>query len=146
MGPSRPMNMSAVSRSCPAVPTCAVIPVDSPTVEKAEITSNRTWSRVNGVSISIRMVEPTTVATDRSATLSAWRWGPRGMCRKNAVTLVSPRTSVRMTNSSTAKVVTLMPPAVPAGPPPMNMSTFVPSSVSVLSAPGSMLLKPAVRV
>ena len=48
--------------------------------------------------------------------------------------------------NSTAKVVTLIPPAVPAGPPPMNMSAVIPNWVASVVAPMSMELKPAVRV
>ena len=50
-----------------------------------------------------------------------------------------------MMNSRTAKVVTLMPPAVPALPPPMNIRTSVPSSVSGCRSPVLTLSKPAVR-
>ena len=47
---------------------------------------------------------------------------------------------------STANVVTLMPPAVPAGPPPMYIRTSMPTQVSSCSCPMSTELKPAVRV
>ena len=42
-------------------------------------------------------------------------------------------------------MVTLIPPAVPADPPPMNINTSEPRRVPELSCPGSKLLKPAVR-
>ncbi len=62
------------------------------------------------------------------------------------VELGSPRTSASIAAASTAKVVTLMPPAVPALPPPMNISAQVISSVAFSSAPMSMALKPPLRV
>ena len=51
------------------------------------------------------------------------------MRRPKAVASASPRTSAKITKNSSMNVVTLMPPAVPADPPPMNMSISVPSSV-----------------
>ena len=58
----------------------------------------------------------------------------------------SPRSSVIMMKNSTANVVTLMPPAVPAGPPPMNIRMSMPSQVSSCIRPMSTELNPAVRV
>ena len=62
------------------------------------------------------------------------------------LTAASPRSSVHMMKNNTAKVVTLMPPAVPAGPPPMNIKTSIPSQVSSCIWPMSTELNPAVRV
>ena len=47
--------------------------------------------------------------------------------------------------SSTANVVILIPPAVPAGPPPINMSTSIPTRLARI-CPMSIQLKPAVLV
>lgn len=60
--------------------------------------------------------------------------------------LGSPRTSASMAAASTANVVTLMPPVVPALPPPTNISMQVISSVDASSAPMSTELNPAVRL
>ena len=51
-----------------------------------------------------------------------------------------------MMKNSTANVVTLMPPAVPAGPPPMNIRMSIPTHVSSFICPMSTELNPAVRV
>ena len=90
-------------------------------------------------------VAVTTSPTESSATVSACRTTRSPMRRSKACTSRSPRTSAQMTKNSSTKVVTLMPPAVPAEPPPMNISTTVISSVPSLTAPKSMELKPAVR-
>ena len=62
------------------------------------------------------------------------------------LTAPSPRSSVAMMKNSTANVVTFIPPAVPAGPPPMNISASMPSHVSSRISPMSTELNPAVRV
>ena len=61
-------------------------------------------------------------------------------------TAASPRTSVTMMNSSTANVVILMPPPVPAGPAPMNMKTSWANQVCVCISAVSSELNPAERV
>ena len=119
------------------MPTCAVMPVDSPTVAKAETTSKSTWSRVKSASAAAAARWSRRRRRRRAARRSAPGAGPRAGCAgRRRWRCSSPRTSLRMTNSRTAKVVTLMPPAVPALPPPMNISTSVPSSVSGLSVAG----------
>ena len=97
------------------------------------------------MSRSIIPAEAKTVATASSATVSAWRCASSGMRRLNPLALRSPRISATITNRRTAKVVTLMPPAVPALPPPMNISTSQPSSVSGVRSPMSTVLKPELR-
>ena len=57
---------------------------------------------------------------------------------------VLPRTSDHSTKPSTANVVTLMPPAVDAGPAPMNISVVITSRVGSFMPPMSTVLKPAV--
>ena len=77
--------------------------------------------------------------------MSAWRCASCGMRRLKACGFRSPRISASITSRSTANVVTLMPPAVPALPPPMNISTSVPSSVSGVRSPMATVLKPPLR-
>ena len=76
----------------------------------------------------------------------AWRCTARESRLPKMCTDTSPRSSVSRMKSSTAKVVTLIPPAVPAGPPPMNIRTSIPTQVSSCICPMSTELKPAVRV
>ena len=60
-------------------------------------------------------------------------------------TSASPRICARITKPRTANVVTLIPTAVPAGPPPMNIKMLVISHDSSVKAPMSIVLNPAVR-
>jgi hypothetical protein len=57
------------------------------------------------------------------------------MERLATVTSPRPRTSFQMANASSRKAVIRMPPAVPAPPPPMNITMFVTMSVSGAAAP-----------
>ena len=53
-GPSRPTNMVAVIQRRPITVSLSVSPVDSPTVPKAEICSNRTsWKPTPGRPVSV---------------------------------------------------------------------------------------------
>ena len=56
------------------------------------------------------------------ATATLRRTEDRVMRRPNASMSRSPRASARIARTRIAKVVTLMPPAVEAEPPPTNMS------------------------
>ena len=129
IGPSRPRNIRATSTSCPAIGRSSVIPVDSPTVANADTVSNSTASSPKGVISSSATVATITSPTPASATVRAWRWMAAGSRRPSTCTVGSPRISASITNASSANVVTLIPPAVPALPPPMNISTSVISRV-----------------
>ena len=121
------------------------MPVVSPTVANADTASNSTSSVLRSVISASRIVEDTTAATDSRAIVSACRCARGSMRRRNAVVVGSPRTSAQSTKNNKANVVTLIPPAVPADPPPMNMNTSMPSQVLSCMAPMSTLLNPAVR-
>ena len=80
-------------------------------------------------------VATTTAPRPMSVTARAWRWAPSGMRRRKALTVDRPRASAATISTSTAKVVTRIPPLVPALPAPMNMRTSVTShDVSPISA------------
>ena len=68
------------------------------------------------------IVETATIVAPQSTTLTASRRMSRGMRRPNASIEGAPRASANAARKSTARVVTLMPPAVDAEPPPTNMS------------------------
>src|SRR5659263_317238 len=72
-GPSRPMNMRAARVSWWFTASWAVMPVDRPTVAKADTTSNRIWSRVKGEDIAMAIVGATTITALITATVSASR-------------------------------------------------------------------------
>ena len=111
------------------------MPVDSPTVANAEVVSNSTSRKGRSVSSVRTIVPPTTAATPSRATVVACRTTRWSMRRSKATTSSSPRTSATMTKNRTMNVVTFRPPAVPADPPPTNISMIVPSSVSSVTAP-----------
>ena len=111
------------------------MPVDRPTVAKADVVSNTTSRSGRLVSAESRIVPPPTALTPKSATVVACRTMRWSMRRSKAMTSSSPRASATMTRNSTTTVVTFSPPAVPADPPPMNISMAVPSSVSSVTAP-----------
>ena len=73
------------------------MPVDSPTVANAEMTSNSTWSRLKSVSASIRNVATATRPMPSSAMASACRWLVPGTRRRPTSTSGSPRISAHST-------------------------------------------------
>ena len=101
---------------------------------------------VKSVSHMMVAVLAMTKATAMSATVIASRCTARDSRLPNTFTAVSPRTSVTMMKKSTANVVILMPPAVPAGPPPMNIKMSITNQLVESIAAISMLLNPAVLV
>ena len=70
--PSRPINIIAVSRSLPAAPSSGVMPVESPTVPNAEVTSNRFCIKeYSGSRTHIKKVPVQTTIRDRNITVNA---------------------------------------------------------------------------
>src|SRR5688500_4854937 len=122
------------------------MPVLSPTVPNAEAHSNSTTSNAKTVMDITTNVEPTTSITASNAMVSAVRMTAELMERRPTVTSGSPRSSARITKPSSRNVVILMPPAVLALPPPMNISTVAMLSDSGLTLPQSKLLSPPDRV
>jgi len=127
--------MSAIRIQRPKAEKSAVIPVESPTVPKAESASNSVAPRSKGlVAMSVR-VQMTTAFIAMNATAKACRCASGGTRRPKALTVGSPRSSAQTMSASTAKVVTLMPPPVAALPVPTNMSMSVTRSDSVSISP-----------
>ena len=121
-------------------------PVDRPTVPKAETTSKSTSSTGYFVIWLMAIVESATVVAPQATTLSATRCTSEGMRRPNACTDGRPFASLITARASTASVVTLMPPAVDAEPPPTNMSIEAASIEDPLRSPMFTTLKPPERV
>jgi hypothetical protein len=112
-----------------------VAPVLSPAVVKAAMHSNSASAKPTWLD-AITTREPTTTAlTAITAIVRAWRWTATGTPRRNAVTSGSPRNSAQTTRNRRAKVVTLMPPATEALPPPANISISVMRSESASTSP-----------
>src|SRR5699024_1898608 len=129
IGPMRPATMSTINRHCAHAGNTEVRPVDSPTTPNAETTSNNTGSSGWSVVVNNSRVVTATSIVDRNTRLSDWRITSGDNRRPNTCTLSCARTSVTTTATITARVVTLMPPDVPALPPPTNMSMMVTSSL-----------------
>ena len=93
IGPRRPRNISPASTSGADGGSWAVMPVESPTVAKADTTSN--WTSFVGTSVvaDSTRVAMATAATESSATVSAWRMTRSPIRRWNTSTSFSPRTS-----------------------------------------------------
>ena len=121
-----------------------VTPVESPTVPNAEVISNSAGVSARSSTLIRTSVAPTTRPIASRATVSACRIRFDGSRRRNTFMSVLPRTSDHSTKPSTAKVVTLMPPAVEAGPAPMNIRVVITSRVGSFMPPMSTVLKPAV--
>ena len=67
--PILPVYITRIMTSLPATDSPGVIPVDSPTVPNAEITSNKSWIKVqSGSRIHIRNVAMQTTPRDRIVT------------------------------------------------------------------------------
>ena len=71
IGPSRPIIIKAISINCEGSLSWGVIPVDNPTVPKAENTSKRVCDKVKGVKNMIEMVELTTKMNANTTTATA---------------------------------------------------------------------------
>ncbi len=145
MVPVRPTNMSAMRTYFPASGSSGVMPVDRPTVANAEMVSKRMTSSVSPVISSRSRLDRSTAVAPTNDTATASRRVSRGMRRPNASMSRSPRASDTMAMSMTASVVTLMPPAVDAEPPPTNISASVMSQLASCMPPVSTVEKPPER-
>lgn len=142
--PTRPRYMSRMSVALPQVVSVAVIPVLIPTVLIADTTS-----KTMAVSSSGCTVQTTkTAMTDNSRfvvkTAAAFETASSSRRRPRILT---PSERVRFAlrwSRSTARVVTLIPPAVEPGHPPINIRMMVRSWLLSVSLPTSIVLKPAV--
>lgn len=121
MVPTRPMYISRISISWAESGRSAVMPVDRPTVAKAEITSKMTRSVAISVVCRMNTVPSTTTALLRTSTVMAWRWAEWLMRRPKASVSIRPRISAMTSITRIIAVPTFTPPAVPALPPPMNI-------------------------
>ena len=122
-----------------------MIPVDRPTVANAESTSNSTRDSGRSVTSSSAMHETSTMLAPVNTTAIDSRSTSRGMRRPNASMSRSPRASATIASSMTASVVTLIPPAVDADPPPTNISASWMSQLDCVMAPTSTVLNPPER-
>ena len=121
------------------------MPVERPTVAKAETVSNMILSKgCDSVSINRNMASISTmVLTMMMARDRVTIWGDR--VRPKAVTWGRLVRKARVASNTTAKVVTLIPPPVEVAPAPMNINIIMNSREAGTIWPMSTVLKPAVR-
>ena len=109
--------------------------MDSPTVPNAEITSNRSWMKVqSGSRIHIRNVAMQTTPMDRIVTTYALeRFSGEIFLRKE---LNGRFTKMLLADwTSTKKVLVLIPPPVDPGDAPTNISTHSTNSPAFVNSP-----------
>ena len=143
--PVRPANMRAAMTYLPATGSVDVMPVDRPQVAKAEMTSKRVCDSGMPVICSMAIVPTSTSSAPRRAAAIASRSVSEGRRLPKAWVSRSPRASATTARTNTAKVVTLIPPAADAEPPPMNMSPSRTSHVDWDIAPTSRVASPEDR-
>src|SRR5690606_10131517 len=112
----------------------------------AEITSKSTSATGAFVSGAITMVDRAAMVAPHAATEGAARCTPLGTRRPNASTDWRPRAADHTAMASAASVVTLMPPAVDADPPPTNISMEPATRDEPLRSPMSITENPPERV
>ncbi len=123
----------------------AVIPVESPTVAKADTTSNKILIKSNVGSVRlIKIVAKITAATEPTNTPTAFKIKDVAILRSYNKTSSFPWRIVLVQLVKTLKVVVFRPPPVPPGLAPRNISAIVINRPAVVILPISMVLKPAV--
>ena len=132
---------------CPLVLNSLVIPVESPTVQKALTSSkaNRARPKCPSVTLSKKMPKRMELAENRKALIARFN-NSTGMVEWNSSTRLRPRIVAIAFTKTKVKVEVLIPPAVDPEEPPMNMKTIRIRSVGKATAPKSTVLNPAVRV
>ena len=133
--PILPVYITRIMTSLPATDSPGVIPVDSPTVPNAEITSNKSWIKVqSGSRIHIRNVAMQTTPRDRIVTRYALeRFSGEMFLRKE---LRGRFTKILLAAcTSTKKVLVLIPPPVDPGDAPMNISTQSTNRPALVNSP-----------
>ena len=124
-GPTRPMNMVAVSTSLVASPKQGVMPVERPVVVAADTVSKaRAKKSRSGSQRHTTSNETSTKISDNAVTATARRM-VRGSIARPKISGSRPRSSARNVASITTMVVVFMPPAVEPGDPPIIISTIV---------------------
>ena len=144
-GPTLPINIKKIKISLPATLKDAVMPVERPTVAKAE-----TVSKTSGKNGS----DSVTVSTKTAAQITD---KPKPKIKKAFLTCSSGtdvflmttvrslRKNERKNANTTATVFSLTPPAVLPEAPPANITKIIKSRVAFVSEAKETVEKPAVR-
>jgi len=145
-GPILPTYIKMVIKNLPVWLSRGVIPVESPTVPKAEKASNIILSNGKGSTIRSRNNTKKIRVAERVISEVASRMLVDGILRLQMLKSLLPFKRDVMDSTSTAKVVVFIPPPVDPGDAPINISARVISIEAGLRLPVSIVLNPAVRV
>ena len=138
------MNITSIMIIFPNGERLGVIPIDRPTVPKAEKISKATGISPNDSRLSRAKIARAMTVRARKVMVIARRTVSTGIRRLNMIVLRNPLRVAMIVPMITAKVVVLIPPPVPPGLAPMNIRNKKKSSVGWVNWPMFKVLKPAV--
>src|SRR5665648_141735 len=144
-GPTLPKNMVTTSKSLLMLCRDGVIPVDKPTVPKADVTSYRTLTKsIFSTSIIIIVIIKIRTMLKLAIEMALLITSCDTFLRNMIVSLF-PLIFDAMAITIIPKVVTLMPPPVDPGAAPININRMLVILETSLSSLMGRVLKPAVR-
>ena len=144
-GPTLPINIRKINISLPATLNCAVIPVESPTVAKAETVSNAIGKNgSDSVTVNTNMAADT-IVKPKPRIRNAFFTCSSGIDIFLMMTVRSFFKNERKNAKTTATVFNLIPPAVLPEAPPTNITKIIINSVALVSEAKDTVEKPAVR-
>lgn len=143
--PTRPINMDAIKTYFPAIDILGVIPVELPTVAKADTSSKAKCSsgKLGSVNDSMSVPRKTTESEKRKIENALYSKSLGMVCLKTS-TCFFPRIVAMADRKMAAKVVVLIPPPVPPGEAPININKRNINKVGVERIAKLVVLKPAV--
>ena len=144
-GPIRPINIRNIITIFPRFVKSGVIPIDKPTVPKAENVSKAIVKKSAFSKMLNKSIPVNTIVNDKTMTDSALRAMSRLTFLLNKVRFSRLRISVTTIKTTNAKVVVLIPPAVPPGEPPINIKAIIINCVAGYNTAMFNVEKPAVR-
>lgn len=142
--PILPINIVSINIILLPVVKEEVIPVESPTVPKADIDSNNASTKLHFSNISTPVVEKITITMAVRVIVNALWTRLSDSLLLNIVTWLLPLSVLIPPAVTAAKVVVFMPPAVLPGEAPINMRRVKKNKVAGLRLLIFMVLKPAV--
>lgn len=125
----RPMNIRTLKISSPKSLSCPVTPIDKPTVPKAETTSNAKGRNGSDSEIVKRKMKIHTVKIEIVVMASERIVISMRIERPKISGSLCERRNASVDSTTTMNVVSLMPDAVDALPPPMNIRIIVSNKV-----------------
>jgi len=149
-GPILPKYIVRIIINLPNGESSGVIPVDKPTVPKAEVVSNNSCIKklvavAKFLSTIVSKKVATTIHNKERTNIIADLWNMAfGTVLSKSVNSSLPRNIERMLDNKMLKVVVLIPPPVPPGDAPINIKTITKKSVVAESPLMDKVLNPAV--